>query len=368
VKLLVDRNMAGVEALQALGEVELFDGRALAAADLAGADALLVRSVTRVDADLLEGCSLGFVGSATSGIDHVDRAALEARGIAFAYAPGSNADSVVDYVLSALCRHPDALARLLDGDELGIVGYGHIGRRLQQRLARLGIQCRAYDPWLEGLEALAELDTVLACPVVCLHAALTREHPWPSEHMLVFEQLAQMPQQALLINAGRGELIATGELLALAEQRPDISLVLDVWEGEPAVNPVLLAKCRFGSAHIAGYSTDGKLRATAMLARALCRAMNIDIETTGAGLPPVAVTVPQELGGQPLLSWLVAQVYDLQEDDTLLRAAMPDGFDRLRKQYRLRREVGALAVSNLETLDSEARALCQALIDYEPLL
>lgn len=365
MKILVDRNMAGVEVLSALGEVERFEGRALSPENLAGADALLVRSVTRIDDALLEGSSLRFVGSATSGIDHVDRAALAARDIPFAWAPGSNADSVVDYVLSALCQHREQFTRVLEGEPLGIVGYGHIGQRLHQRLARLGIQCRAYDPWLEGLEALSPLEDVLACPVLCLHAALTRESPWPSEHMLTAEQLESLPWEALLINAGRGELIATEVLLMLAELRPDVSLVLDVWEGEPAVDERLLAASRCGTAHIAGYSTDGKLRATRMLARALCEALELSTENLAdTSLPPVPVGVPAGLGRLDLLSWLVGQVYDLRDDDALLRSQMPDGFDRLRKDYGLRREVGLLSVENLGDLDSDSQALCSALVDY----
>ncbi len=368
MKLLVDRNMAGIEALEAFGEVERFDGRALEAAALRTADALLVRSVTQVNDALLMDSSLCFVGSATSGIDHVDQAALAARGIPFAYAPGSNADSVVDYVLSALCHHPAQLAGLLEGDTLGIVGYGHIGRRLHQRMARLGIRCRAYDPWLDGLEALCGLEELLACPVVCLHAALTREHPWPSEHMLDLEQLSSLTAEALLINAGRGELIATEVLRSLASRRPDIHLVLDVWEGEPAVDEALLAACRFGTAHIAGYSTDGKLRATRMLAGALSKALGLAPEVAAvAELDPVSVRVPAGLKGQELLTWLVAQVYDLSEDDAMLRSRVPAGFDPLRKGYRLRRELGALRIDNFSMLDSDSRALCQALLVFPPI-
>ncbi len=367
MKLLVDRNMAGLQMLDPLGEVQTFDGRALDAAALVDADVLLVRSVTRIDDVLLDGCELRFVGSATSGIDHVDRAALEARGIPFAYAPGSNADSVVDYVLSALCQHPAQFARLLDGEPLGIIGYGHIGQRLHQRLARLGIRCRAYDPWLEGREALVELDEVLSCPVLCLHAALTREAPWPSEHMLDAAQLARLPFEALLLNAGRGELIATDVLLSLAESRPDISLVLDVWEGEPELDQRLLALSRYGTAHIAGYSIDGKLRATETLAGAMCEALGLQASAAGTGLPPVPVSVPAGLEPQDLLSWLVGQAYDLREDDAMLRAVVPDGFDRLRREYGQRREVGMLSIENLAALDLDSQALCAALVDYPPL-
>ena len=147
MKILADRNMTGVaDIFTPLGEVSLFDGRVLTPDDLAGVDILLVRSVTRVDAALLARHRPRFVGSATSGFDHVDRDWLAAENIPFAHAPGSNADSVVDYVLSVLCRHRGHLDRLLAGEALGIVGYGHIGKRLRERLSRLGIRCRAYDP------------------------------------------------------------------------------------------------------------------------------------------------------------------------------------------------------------------------------
>jgi erythronate-4-phosphate dehydrogenase len=304
MKILADRNMAGVAGIFApLGEVELFDGRALTSA--AGADLLLVRSVTRVDEALLGGHRPRFIGSATSGIDHVDLAALNRLGIPFAYAPGSNADSVVDYVLSALCQADDCLARLLAGEPLGIIGYGHIGRRLHQRLARLGIVCRAYDPWLSRADSpiLTALDALLECPAVCLHASLTRDAPWPSFHMLAAESLARLPESALLINAGRGELVATEELLALHDRRGDIAMALDVWEGEPAVAPALLDACRFGTAHIAGYSHDGKLRATWMLYRAACRALERDDRGEPWTPGPVKVVVPElPPGGRSTIS------------------------------------------------------------------
>lgn len=361
MKILADRNMAGVVAMFAsLGEVELYDGRALTSVE--GADLLLVRSVTRVDEALLGRHRPRFIGSATSGIDHVDLAALTRLGIPFAYAPGSNADSVVDYVLSALCETGDHLARLLAGEPLGIVGYGHIGRRLQGRLARLGIACSVYDPWLSRADApvLTDLDAVLACPVVCLHASLTHDAPWPSFHMLDAQTLERLPEGALLINAGRGELVATDQLLALHRRRRDIELVLDVWEGEPRVDPALLAASRFGTAHIAGYSYDGKLRATRMLHQAACRVLGREDSGEPALPDPVKILVPVLPPGE-LLPWLVRQVYDIGEDDRLLRAAMPDGFDRLRKTYRRRRELSRLEIVNSAELDAASLARCAAL-------
>ena len=360
MKILADRNMAGVEArFGALGDVELFDGRQLSA--LHGADLLLVRSVTRVDAALLGDHRPRFVGSATSGFDHVDREALHRLGVPFGYAPGSNADSVVDYVLSVLCRC-GRLDAVLDGAPVGIIGYGHIGRRLQQRLARLGVNCRSYDPWFEvdSDPVLDSLEAVLDCPVVSVHAALTRLEPWPSFHMLDASTLHRLPAGALLINAGRGELIATGELLSLGVQRPDLDLVLDVWEEEPDIDAGLLARCRFGTAHIAGYSYDGKLRATDMLYAQACAVLDLAPAAGMAGLGLTPVEAPA-LPRAELACWLLEQVYDVREDDRLLRDAGPAGFDGLRKGYRERRELSSLRIANGADLDADSRSLCEAL-------
>ncbi len=364
MKILADANMAGVKALfRSLGEVTLFTGRGLASEQLVDVDCLLVRSVTQVNAELLKYAQqLRFVGTATSGYDHVDLALLAERDIAFAHAPGSNADSVVDYVLSVLCHHPAQLDQLLAGAPIGIVGFGTIGRRLARRLARLGIGALAYDPWLEADSSanLTALDAVLSCPVVSLHAALTDAAPWPSRQLLKAAQLAQMSPDSVLINAARGELVATEELLSLADQRPDIGLVLDCWENEPAISDVLLRISRFATPHIAGYSYDGKLRATQMLYHAACQALSLTGDPAAGALAPKDVDAPAGLDDQTLLPWLVEQVYDVRDDDEALRQS-PMLFDQLRRQYRQRRELSSLRLRNASILDEASLSICKAL-------
>ena len=356
MQILADRNMADVERLFSdLGEVRLVDGRNLSPEALREADILLVRSVTRVDAALLDGTQPAFVGSATSGHDHIDREYLQSRNIPFAWAPGSNADSVVDYVLSAICHSGDALEQLLAGAPLGLLGCGHVGGRLMRRFNALGIQVVACDPWLSPEQGT--LDAVLACPVVTVHASLTREQPWSSYRLLDAAKLDARPcPGTLFINTARGEILDSGGLADWLERRPDLQIVLDVWEGEPAVDAVLLERCRFGSAHVAGYSADGKRRATAMLRDACLDALGMGRGGPGEkGAKPVSIEVPAGLGGAALIRHLVGQVYDIREDDRLLRAAMPDGFDRLRREYRLRRELNCLSIDNMDALDRPAR-------------
>ena len=364
MRILADRNMVSVDAMfSTLGRVELVDGRTIDAQQLRGIDVLLVRSVTQVNAQLLGVCQPGFIGTATSGVEHIDRNFLRRQGIPFAWAPGSNADSVVDYVLSAICHCEDKLERIIAGATVGVIGFGHIGRRLCARLQALGVSTCACDPWLaqDDTAQLGSLEEVLACEVVSIHAELTRQQPWPSYHLLGVDALSRLRLDALLINAGRGEIIDCQALPAVARRRSDLQLVLDVWEGEPKVSADLLQRCRFGSAHIAGYSTDGKLRATRMLFDACCAALQIDGGRQHQTLPPLVVSVPLDKSGAELIRWLVAQVYNIRDDDDLLRGAMPQGFDRLRKQYRQRRELGLLQIDNFEQLSAQAGELCLAL-------
>ena len=178
--------------------------------------------------------------------------------------------------------------------------------------------------------------------------------------MLDAGELSTLPRGALLLNAGRGELMATEALLALSEERPDVRLALDVWEGEPHINPRLLDATAVATAHIAGYSIDGKLRATRMLREAACSSLGLEPVQGGAELPPVEVEAPADWSSEALLCWLLEQVYDVREDDEALRAD-PASFDRLRKEYRPRRELSALTVVNAGLLDEAALTTCNAL-------
>lgn len=343
--------------------MRLAEGRGISAALLEDVDVLLVRSVTRVDASLAAAGKLHFVGTATAGIDHVDCAALAARNIHFASAPGSNAQSVVDYVCSAICHSGDTLERLLAGASVGIIGYGHVGRALYRRLQALGIKALAYDPWLESdvFPELVELHQVLACEVVSVHAELTRQQPWPSYHLLGDDELNQLHPTALLINASRGELVDPTALLHVLAARPELQVVLDVWENEPHIDEQLRARCKLATPHIAGYSFDAKLRASHMLYRALCESLQIKSLRSSDGDEHWYVDVPVDLQGAALLRWLLLETYDIRLDHAALLAAMPSGFDQLRRDYRKRRELSTLRISNGPALLPAARALCTAL-------
>lgn len=362
--IVADENIPALEHyLGAFGSVQRVNGRTLGRAQLGTADILLVRSVTRVDEALLAGSPVKFVGTATSGFDHIDTEYLNQHAIAFAHAPGSNANSVVEYVLAAIAAVGNTLEHLLAGGNVGIVGYGSIGKALAARLAALGICCRIYDPWLDQqlIPHAADLNAVLECDVVTLHPELTMQQPWPSHHLLGAAQLRRLRPATLLINASRGSVVDNTALLEILADGRGPRAVLDVWEDEPHISRALLRQVTLGSAHIAGYSLDGKLLATRMLSEAVAahlqlRPPNVTCQQGAA----TALSVCAGWSAAELVRFLVQSRYDILRDDTLLRQSLltaPSAadagqrFDLLRKAYRERRELAGSRVTGVEELN-----------------
>jgi erythronate-4-phosphate dehydrogenase len=370
VKLLIDENIPGArEAFTRFGRVQLLPGRAIDAAAVRDADALLVRSVTRVDRALLAGSRVRFVATATAGTDHVRIDELDALGIRFAHAPGSNADSVVDYVLGVLALAfppPQGLA----GRTVGIVGCGQVGARLLARLRALGVPCRVHDPLLtrDIPPESCSLQETLRCDVLSLHVPLTRGGEHATHHLLGAPQLAQLRDEALLVNAARGPVVDNAALLDAMRGRPGLRAALDVWEREPRLDRALLARVLIGTPHIAGYAHDGKLRGARMVYAAL-RAF------LGAGAAPLdppelCPAAAGVLRAADCGSWqqAVLACYDPRGDDARLRAAMRDeddgaraaGFDHLRRDYPVRREFSAWRIGAAATAGTTIHAALRA--------
>ena len=386
MRLLCDENIVGLEALDGLCELRVASGRDITRETLGDAEALWVRSVTRIDADLLEGSSVRVVGTATAGTEHVDISYLKANGIAFHAAPGANANSVVEYVLAALAALRAPWECLDAGGPLGIVGFGHVGRLLWQVASDLGWRAIVCDPWVERGEhgdngesddprpEFASIDALLDCDVLSVHCALTDRQPWPSRFLFDAPRLQRMRAGQWLINAARGEIVDGSALLARLNAPEPPAIVLDVWEHEPAIDTRLLRSpaVALATAHIAGYSWDAKWAATCMLAEATFGIAAKELprpQMSDEPLMRVKAKDPVQLA-----HGLISQRYDILADDRRLRAsALPlDGiargqaFDRLRKEYPLRRELrdsllitsqegAALRTSGVPTERSAAR-------------
>jgi erythronate-4-phosphate dehydrogenase len=372
MKIIADENIPAVaQAFGTLGEVTLLPGRSLRASDVRAADVLLVRSVTRVGRELLEGSRVRFVASATIGFDHVDRDYLESRSIGFATAPGSNATSAAEYVVSALLALGEREGSTLPECRVGIVGCGNVGSRVRDRLASLGCECLVNDPPLlerGGHDDFVELGELLQADIISLHVPLERAGPHPTWHLIDGAFLRRMKPGAVLINTARGAVVDNAGLDAVLAQRRDLRAILDVWEGEPAIAANLLEKVTLGTAHIAGYSLDGKLRGTEMIYRAACDHFGCAARWSAADVLPAAETLDMRdgaLGAAPArLREAVFHVYDARADDARLRGLLElpqekraAAFDRLRKDYPVRREFAATTVRIDEADESLGKLL-----------
>jgi erythronate-4-phosphate dehydrogenase len=380
LRILADASIPCVEkAFGRFGTVRRKPGRDIGPLDMRAADVLLVRSVTPVGPDLLDGTALRFVGSATIGTDHVDRAYLRAQGVPFAHAPGSNADSVADYVVVALLTLARRRGTSLRGRTVGVVGCGNIGGHLARRLSALGMTVLRNDPprarkaEAEGRSHnFVDLEAVFGnADVVTLHVPLTTDGPDPTHHLVDATFLGRLNDGVWLLNTSRGPVVDGEALLEARTHGPVAAAVLDVWEHEPSPSPALLEAVDVATPHVAGYAYDGKVRGTAMLYAALCD--HLDVEPTWEGtatIKPASKDALQCTPPDPRLptpEWrehLARQAYDLRADDTALRAipteprdARAEAFSHLRKTYRRRRELQQHTVPRAAVPDAHADAV-----------
>ena len=343
MKIVADENMPFVaELFSPYADVSLLSGREITAQDLIGTDVLLVRSVTAVDARLLDGSSVRFVGTATIGTDHVDKPYLQRRGIEFASAPGCNANAVVQYVLSAF----SALQQNWHQLKVGIIGCGNVGGLLYHQLKRLGVNCCCFDPFISPAQItdLVPLEEVLRCDAVCLHTPLTVDGDHPTFHLLNEQMLSRLKPGAILLNAGRGAVIDNQALLKLLPYHA-LRVVLDVWESEPEISLALLNAVDLATPHIAGHSVNGKVKGTLMLRDAFCRWSGQSIQKFDS--PEIVRKVKASSLGEAILG-----SYDIRADDKRMRQALlavgvevGAAFDQLRKNYPERWEFQNFSIS-----------------------
>lgn len=412
LRIVIDDAIAWhAEAFGHLGELRALPGRSIDRAALRWADALIVRTVTRVTAELLEDTPVRFVGSATAGEDHIDRRALERRGIIVATAPGCNAQAVAEYVVSVLA-HAQQWRMGGPPGPVGVVGLGHVGRRTARALRALGYDVLACDPPLlqrraAGLpivdpdpalanmgryERLGSLEEVLESSfVITMHVPLVREGPYCTWHLLDDARLTRLRYGQLVINTSRGGVIDDAALekwIASGSGRA----VLDVWEGEPHPRQGLLAPpgpqaqpglltepqgILLGTPHVAGYSLEGKVAATRMVHEALCqwigRAPDFDGRTV-LGVPGSRVLRSADLNSaHDWRPWVLAAVPLMQDDAAMRRAMAPPesqrgvAFEALRKGYALRRELSAFSIDPNAALDYDTHHQLAALGITVPL-
>jgi erythronate-4-phosphate dehydrogenase len=362
--ILADENIPFArEAFGTLGEVRLAHGRGISRADLADVDLLVVRSITRVGATLVAGTPVRFVGTATSGFDHVAVSDLERLGIAFYAALGCNANAVSEYMAAAWLALAASRGETLAGRRVGVVGVGHVGSLVAEKARVLGAVPVLNDPPKAretGSGRYRPLDELLDCDIVTCHAPLTSGGPDPTISLIGDAFLSRLKRGAWLCNAGRGGVVDEAALHRALDAKRLGAVVLDVWDREPAIDGRLLARVDIGTPHIAGYSLEGKLNGTQMVYEAACRCLGVEPSwSLGTAMPPRPPGLPlREFAGPDgdafrsldregvsALAADVAAVYPIMRDNEALKRTAGMGaaergkaFDLLRKTYPIRRE------------------------------
>lgn len=338
------------------GEVVLKPGREICADDMTDIDVLIVRSVTKVNEELLKSANaIKFVGTATAGEDHIDTAYLKERGIAYSNAKGANAVSVADYVLSVLLVLAQRYDFSFEGKSIGIIGCGRVGSEVEKKALGLGLNVVKCDPprYASGdLSCSASYAQALSCDIVTLHVPLNNGGTDNTYHMIGYKELMSLKKDCVFINASRGPVVNSLELYAVLTQRPDLKVWLDVFEGEPEIEcKELLNYVDGATAHIAGYSFESKLRACVMLAKEMASVLNLEIKESfqmpGCEIAALALDNVSVLD-LDLISRLVFSVYDVRRDGYKFQANFTGAksFDEMRKNYRERRELSSVQIAN----------------------
>lgn len=360
----------GKEAMSTLGRADIWPDKEIDQQTVSGADALVVRSKTRVDARLVAGSRLRFAGTATAGFDHIDARAMADNNIAWMAAEGCNAVSVAEYVLAALLELARRNGFCLGGLHLGIVGVGQVGSRLAKRAQALGMKVYLNDPpraLLEPSIPFMSLEEMLPLvDVVSLHTPLNDEGPYRTRGLAGADFFRMIKPGAIFINASRGEVLREGMLLDSLDSGKIRHAVLDVWDNEPCCNRELLKRVDLATPHIAGYSFDGKLRGTEMVYAAACRHFDLPGVWDASALKPFsplpAFRVCRRDGvPERVLSAIVPRIYDIAADDARLRQCIdktPEErgvhFELLRKEYPVRREWSGTTLTLENTVRPDA--------------
>ncbi len=359
LKVVVDRGVVGAaEAFRELGEVQLMPAAEMSAETLRDADVLVCRSTIRVGRELLDGSRVGFVATATIGIDHLDIPYLESNGIGWASAPACNADSVVQWVAAAMLLIAARTEREIGELRVGIVGVGAVGSRVQKLLGAAGLPapllCDPPRARRESPEAFSALDTLLPIvDVLTLHVPLLTSGPDVTVRLLHAQRMSMMRPHAWVLNACRGEVVDGNALeLALSAERLG-GAVLDVWEGEPTPTPSLVRACAAATPHIAGHSLEGKFNGTKQAYDAVCAYLGVRAiwHPTLPSTRPLLIEATGKSHAALVLE-AAAAGYRLDEDSQALVkiVGLPEGevgaaFRRYRQNYPERRELSSMTLT-----------------------
>ena len=347
MKIIIDNKIPYIkEAAESIAdEVIYVPGKDFTPELVQDADALIIRTRTQCNRELLESSKVKFIATATIGFDHIDTEYCKQAGIEWTNAPGCNSASVAQYIQSSLIIWKTVRNKKMSELTIGIVGVGNVGSKVAKVAHEFGMKVLLNDLPREernekegeiGFSSLEKL--AKECDIITFHVPLYKEGKYKTFHLaneVFFNALKRKP---VIINTSRGEVIETDALLKALNNQVISDAIIDVWENEPDINLELLEKVLIGTSHIAGYSADGKANATRMSLDAICKHFQIEAEYK-IGVPaPDSAVVYADNHEDALL-----QMYNPEGDSERLKR-QPELFETLRGDYPLRREEKAFEV------------------------
>ena len=353
MKIIADDKIPFLKGvLEPFADVEYYPGSKISKDHISNADALLIRTRTKCNKNLLEGTSVKFIATATIGFDHIDTQYCKEAGIKWTNAPGCNSSSVQQYIICALFHLALKHNFDLQDKTLGIIGVGNVGSKVLNMAEELGMRIVLNDPprmRSEGLCGFISLNGIInEADILTFHVPLNHEGTDKTYHMVDSGFFNKLKREVFIINSSRGEIIETNALKNAIKSGLVRDAVIDVWENEPGIDTELLSLVEIGTSHIAGYSLDGKAKGTAMSVNALSKFFNLPyIDWYPSGLPPVPdnlITVNcNGKSTEHILAEAVSSTYNITDDSRVLKAD-PGLFENYRGNYPLRREYGAYKV------------------------
>ncbi|WP_347840875.1 4-phosphoerythronate dehydrogenase PdxB [uncultured Draconibacterium sp.] len=353
MKIVIDNKIPYIKgALEPFAEVVYLPGNLTTPDVVKDADALITRTRTICNRKLLAGSKVKFIATATIGFDHIDTDYCEEAGIKWTNAPGCNAESVNQYIASALfswsMRKRVDLANLT----IGIIGVGNVGKRVEKTCRTLGMNVLLNDPPRERVERkqyFTSLETIKReADIITFHVPLNESGEDATYHLANEEFLQSLTKKPLIINSCRGE-VTDNEAIYNAIEANDIDgFIVDCWENEPDISLDLLNLSDFGTPHIAGYSKDGKANGTKMSVQALSKFFGLGIDNWEPQEIEKPTNTTIEINGNQrreysILAEAILSTYDIENDDDNLREA-PLKFEQLRGDYPVRREFATYSV------------------------
>ena len=349
IKIVCDNKIPFLqEVLEPFADVRYLPPAEINRDSVKDADALLIRTRTKCNAQLLDGSSVKFIGTATIGFDHIDTKYCEFKNIKWANAPGCNSSSVMQYLASALVTLAKKRNLELNKLTIGIVGVGNVGSKVAKMSELLGLNVLMNDPprmRAEGKSGFVELDKLVSeSDVITFHVPLIREEIDKTFHLADEHFFAKFNGKKILINTSRGEVVDTSALKNAIQKGTVNACVLDVWENEPGIDCKLLQMVDIATPHIAGYSADGKANGTSVCVRAVSSFFDLGIQPDWypAELPkpesPEKFLIDcKSKSTQEILTEVILNTYKILDDDKILRNSV-ETFEKQRGHYPVRRE------------------------------